>query len=210
MFSGFHLTGLPELLSTSPHSANYKKDILKTHSSPHGEWQTRIFVCENGKSKGRRGEHNGPTSLNSPSPNPILKSTQLPCIDRKDNWSWNRFFLSQNRNLKKPNFRWLAALVPSWMAEQWRQTGSGGTSLGKAPHSPARRPNQPFAVHDAFCMMLLRWPEMSVWGATVRVWCNDIICDPSCVVWQQSRMVLLPLESWTQVTRISQWVRTGG
>lgn len=37
---------------------------------------------------------------------------------------------------------------------------------------------KPTACH-AFCMMLLHWPEIRVWRATVKFWRNYIICDTS-------------------------------
>lgn len=114
------------------------------------------------------------------------------------------FFLSQNRNLKSP----ISADWQLWFPLGWQSSGGNPDQEERVWE---RRRIRPLAgqTNHLPCTMLSawRWPEMSVWGATVRVWCSDIICDPSCVVWQQSRMVLLPLESWTQVNRISQWVK---
>lgn len=122
-----------------------------------------LHVCVNGKSKGRWSSTMAPLHWIHlrliPAWNPHIshasagKTTALKIV-----------FPLTNSKPQKPNFRWLAALVPSWMVEQRRQTGSGRTSLGKAAHWSARRPNRPFAVHRAFCMMLLRWPEMRVFS----------------------------------------------
>lgn len=61
-------------------------------------------------------------------------------------------------------------LVAKWQ----RQVGSGGMGVGKLLCSWAK----PAACH-AFCMMLLHWPEIRVWRATVKFWRNYIICDTS-------------------------------
>lgn len=162
MFSGFHLTGLPELLST-PHKVEItRRTFLKRILGRMAEGRRESLCVWMEKAKAD-GAAQWPHFTGFTFANPSLKSTQLPRMDRKDNWSWNRFSSPKIEKPQKPNFRWLAALVPSRMAERWRQTGSGGTGLGKAPHSSARRPNRPFAMHDAFCMMLLCRPEMRVW-----------------------------------------------
>lgn len=99
---------------------------------------------------------------------------------------------------------------PSWMVEQRRQTGSGRTSLGALVRPPGQ--TNRFAVHRAFCMMLLRWPEMRVFFFQPLGESDAAILSVShyVSVWQQSQLVRLRLESWTGVKRISQWVRTGG
>lgn len=85
-------------------------------------------------------------------------------------------FPSHKRKTTKPCFRWLAAFIPSWI-----QSGRGKLGWRDESGKTAaliRSLAKPTACH-AFCMMLLPWPEIRVWRATVKFWRNYIICDTS-------------------------------
>lgn len=208
MFSGFHLTGLPELLSTSHKVEITSRTFLKRILGRTAEADTNLCVWEWKKSR-QMEQHNGPTSLNSPSPNPGPKSTQLPRADRKDNWSWNRFSSHkiETSRAQFPLTGSFGSLLDGRAVEANRtrrdESGKGAAFV--------RSPAKPTVCHARCFLHDVTVPTRNEGlGATVRVRRNDIICEPSCVVWQQSRTVLLPLESWTPVNPISQWVRTGG
>lgn len=143
-----------------PQSENYKTHIQKTHSRPHEERQTWILVRVNGKSKGRWSSTMEPLHWIHlwliPAWNPHIshastgKTTALRIL-----FPLTKFETSKAQFPLTGSF---------WSPFGWSSSrgklDQGGTSLGKAPHSSACRPNQPFAMHHAFCMMLLRWPEM--------------------------------------------------
>lgn len=161
MFSGFPLTGLPELPSTSPQSENYKTDILKTQSRPHGERQTWICVCVcvwMEKVKGRWSSTMGPLHEIHlrliPAWNPHISHASAGKTTALKNRFSSRKFKTSEAQFPLTWQLWF----PSWMVEQRRQTGSGRTSLGALVRPPGQTNH--FAAHRAFCMMLLRWPEM--------------------------------------------------
>lgn len=119
------------------------------------------------------------------------------------------FFPSQTQNLKSP----ISADWQLWFPLGWP---SSGGKLDQDWRVREKRRICPLASQTSHLprTMLSAWCYCAdqKWEsrATGRVWCSDIICEPLCVVWQQSQLVLLRLESWTQVNPISQWVRTGG
>ena len=95
-----------------------------------------------------------------------------------------------------------------------RQTGFRRDESGK---TAALIPSlaRPTACH-AFCMMLLRWPEITVWRATEKCSCNYMICDTLLLLyhWLPMRLVALPAGdlgknlSWSfgkSIRVVNQW-----
>lgn len=79
------------------------------------------------------------------------KSVQHSWNDRKDDEPLNHFSSHKEKNLKT-QFPLTGCFYSLLDAERQRQTGSGGTSLGKLLHS-SRKLAKPSTCH-AFCMML--------------------------------------------------------
>lgn len=107
-------------------------------------------------------QHNGPTSLDSPSPNPSLKSTQLPGKDRKDNWSWNGFSSPKIETSKAqfPLTGRFGSLLDGRAVEanRIRRDESGkGAAFFRSPAKPAICHPRCF-LHNIMCR-----PEMRVW-----------------------------------------------
>lgn len=118
-------------------------------------------------------QHKGSTS---PCCSCRAKSVQHSWNDRKDDEPLNHFS-SHKGKTSKPSFRWLAAFIPSWMQSGRGKPVQEGRVWENCCTHPANWPNHQLAMLSAWCW--LHWPKIRVWRATVKFWCNYIICDTS-------------------------------
>lgn len=126
-------------------------------------------------------QHKGSTAhrhYTSPCCNPRLKSIQHSCSDRTDNQPLNHFSSHKSKNLKT-RFP-LTGCFYSLLDAKWqRQTGSGGTSLGKLLHSSAHRPNQRLAMLSAWC-----------YCADQKLGCGEPLWNFDAIIWSVTRRFL--------------------
>lgn len=151
-------------------------------------------------------QHKGSTS---PCCSCRAKSVQHSWNDRKDDEPLNHFS-SHKGKTSKPSFRWLAAFIPSWMQSGRGKPVQEGRVWENCCTHPANWPNHQLAMLSAWCW--LHWPKIRVWRATVKFWCNYIICDTSFFLFQCLAVTLVAspagdLEASRVGLLVNQYVR---